>query len=318
MEFLISLGIGYLLDLVLGDPHWLPHPVQAIGVMIVHGEKFLRKFFPKHEFFAGALLSTITILLSFFLPFLLLYFLGLWNTCVKIAVEALFCYQILATKSLRVESMYVYRCLVKRDISGARTFLSRIVGRDTDKLEEQQIVKAAVETVAENTSDGVIAPMIFLVIGGAPLGFFYKAVNTLDSMIGYKNDKYMLFGRFAAKLDDIVNFIPAIFSAWMIIVSSFFLRMDTGNAIKIYRRDRKKHASPNSAKTESAAAGALGLQLAGDAYYFGKLVRKKTIGDPLKAPEAEDIRRMNRLMYLTSILSFVLLAGLRGLVVMLF
>ena len=317
MELLISLGIGYLLDLVFGDPQWLPHPIRAIGFMISRGETLLRRILPRHELFAGTLLSITTVLVSYLLPFLVLYLLGLWNVYVKIAVEAFFCYQILATKSLRVESMYVYRHLINQDIPGARKALSRIVGRDTETLSQDQIIKAAVETVSENTSDGVIAPMIFLVIGGAPLGFFYKAVNTLDSMIGYKNDRYLLFGRFAARLDDIVNFIPAVFSAWVMIVSSFLLRMNVRNAVKIYRRDRKNHASPNSAKTESVAAGALGLQLAGDAFYFGKLVKKKTIGDPLKTPEVEDIRRANRLMYMTSVLSLIFLMGVRGLAVML-
>lgn len=317
MELLISLGIGYLLDLVFGDPQWLPHPIRAIGFMISRGETLLRRILPRHELFAGTLLSITTVLVSYLLPFLVLYLLGLWNVYVKIAVEAFFCYQILATKSLRVESMYVYRHLINQDIPGARKALSRIVGRDTETLGQDQIIKAAVETVSENTSDGVIAPMIFLVIGGAPLGFFYKAVNTLDSMIGYKNDRYLLFGRFAARLDDIVNFIPAVFSAWVMIVSSFLLRMNVRNAVKIYRRDRKNHASPNSAKTESVAAGALGLQLAGDAFYFGKLVKKKTIGDPLKTPEVEDIRRANRLMYMTSVLSLIFLMGVRGLAVML-
>lgn len=315
MEILISLGIGYLLDLILGDPYWLPHPVQAIGWLISNGEKAVRKMFPKHEFFAGAFLTIWVIVISFLVPFFLLWLLAQWNIYVKIGVEAFFCYQILATKSLRVESMYVYHYLVKHDMINARKFLSRIVGRDTEHLNQEQITKAVVETIAENTSDGVVAPMLFLAIGGAPLGFLYKAVNTLDSMIGYKNDRYLFFGRFAAKLDDIVNFLPAIFSAYSMILASALLRMDTRNAVKIYRRDRKKHASPNSAKTESVAAGALRVQLAGDAYYFGKLVKKETIGDPIQSPKIDDIRKMNRLMYVTSIISFLFLIGVRGLVV---
>ena len=311
MELLISLGIGYLLDLVFGDPQWLPHPIRAIGFMISRGETLLRRILPRHELFAGTLLSITTVLVSYLLPFLVLYLLGLWNVYVKIAVEAFFCYQILATKSLRVESMYVYRHLINQDIPGARKALSRIVGRDTETLSQDQIIKAAVETVSENTSDGVIAPMIFLVIGGAPLGFFYKAVNTLDSMIGYKNDRYLLFGRFAARLDDICNYVPARISGVLMIAAAFMTGFDGKSAARIYRRDREKHASPNSAQTESVCAGALHIQLAGDASYFGKIYHKPTIGDEIRHTEAEDIRNANRLMYGTSMIGVILLSALR-------
>ena len=267
MDLMIALAGGYILDLILGDPHWLPHPVRLIGWMISKGEACMRRLFPNRPFLGGMFLAILVVLLSFAIPFLLLWLLRSWNRWVAVAVEAVFCYQILATKSLKVESMRVYKALQKGDLPGARKALSWIVGRDTEKLDERQVSRAAVETVAENTSDGVIAPLFYLVLGGAPLGFFYKSVNTLDSMIGYKNDKYLYFGRFAAKMDDVVNFIPAILSAWLMIAASFLLRLDGKNAIRIYRRDHKNHASPNSARTESVAAGALRIQLAGEDVY---------------------------------------------------
>lgn len=315
METLLALLLGWVADLIFGDPHWLWHPVQGIGLMISQGEKILRRLLPKKEFAAGLVLTVLVVGISFGVPFGLLWLAGLVSPWLRFALEAFFCYQILATKSLRVESMRVYQYLAPGDLDNARKYLSWIVGRDTQNLNEQQIAKAAVETVAENTSDGVVAPMIFLAIGGAPLGFLYKAVNTLDSMIGYKNERYLYFGRFAARLDDVANFIPAILSAFLMIAASFLMGLDWKHAVAVYRRDRHNHKSPNSAKTESVAAGALNVQLAGDAYYFGKLVQKPTIGDGNRPVTPGDIPLMNRLMYLTSFLSLILLTGLRGLVV---
>lgn len=311
MEIGIAVLLGFLLDLLLGDPHWLPHPVRFIGWMIAKGETILRKRLPRHERIAGAVLAIFVTGISFALPLGILMLAGRVHVGLRIGIETIFCYQILATKCLKVESMRVYKYLKKGDIPNSRKYLSWIVGRDTENLNEEQISKAVVETIAENTSDGVIAPMLFLIIGGAPLGFFYKAVNTLDSMIGYKNDRYLYFGRFAAKLDDVMNFIPAIVSAWLMILASFLLRLDAKNAIAIYRRDRHNHASPNSAKTESVAAGALNLQLAGDAYYFGKLVVKPTIGDANRTITIEDIPLMNRLMYMTAVLSLLIMSAAR-------
>jgi adenosylcobinamide-phosphate synthase len=216
------------------------------------------------------------------------------------------CYLLLATKSLKIESMKVYQALSKGKLEEGRQAVSMIVGRDTTNLTESGIIKAAVETVAENTSDGCIAPILFMIIAGAGGGFFYKAINTMDSMIGYKNEKYINFGKFAARLDDILNYIPARISAYLMIGSTFFLKLNTKNAWKIYRRDRYKHASPNSAHTESVVAGALEVQLAGDAYYFGKLYQKKTIGVDIRNIECEDIKRANLLLYQTAVLGFVL------------
>ncbi len=314
MKIIIEVAIGFILDLILGDPQWLPHPIRMIGWFISKGEKLLRKVFPKSnkgEFMAGAVLAIIISTFSLIIPFLLLYFLSRLSIYIEVAAASLFCYQILATKSLKTESMRVYYHLKNRDMENARKYLSWIVGRDTQNLTEEGITKAAVETVAENTSDGVIAPLIFLMIGGAPLGFLYKAVNTMDSMIGYKNDKYLYFGRFAAKFDDVLNFIPAVISAYTMMAASFLIGLDYRNAFKIYKRDKTNHSSPNSAKTESVCAGALNVQLAGDAYYFGKLVKKKTIGDSKRSIKIDDIKIANTLMYTTAFIAFVILCGFR-------
>lgn len=314
MGILIAVVIGFLLDLIFGDPLWLPHPVRFIGFMISKGETIFRKIFPKTktgEFIGGMILSLIVISAAFALPFFLLHLAAKISIYAKIALHAAFCYQILAAKSLKTESMKVYHALAKNDILEARKYLSWIVGRDTQSLSEEGITKAAVETVAENTSDGVIAPLIFIILGGAPLGFCYKAVNTLDSMISYKNDRYMFFGRFAARLDDVVNYIPAIISAYAMLAASFLTGLDTRNAYRIYKRDKRNHSSPNSAKTESVCAGALNVQLAGDAYYFGKLVKKQTIGDSGRNIQIKDIMLANRLMYATAITAVVILGALR-------
>ena len=318
MEILIAVIIGFILDLILGDPHWLPHPIRLMGYLISKGEKAMRRMFPETkigEIIGGVLLTIALICIAFFVPLIILYFAGKVSPILQIGIHSVFCYQILATKSLKTESMKVYNQLIKSDIINARKYLSWIVGRDTERLNETEITKATVETIAENTSDGVIAPLIFIVLGGAPLGFLYKAINTLDSMIGYKNDRYMFFGRFAAKLDDFFNYIPAIISAYIMIGASFLTGLDYRNAYRIYKRDKRNHSSPNSAKTESVCAGALNIQLAGDAYYFGKLVRKQTIGDNNRIIEVRDIVLTNRLMYGTAISAVVLMCGIRLVVI---
>ena len=186
-----------------------------------------------------------------------------------------------------------------------------IVGRDTENLTEEGVTKAAVETVAENTSDGVTAPLLFLLLGGASFGFLYKAVNTMDSMLGYKNEKYLYFGRFPAKMDDVFNYIPSRVTALFMIAAAFLTEMDAKNAWMIWRRDRRKHASPNSAQTESVCAGALRVRLAGDAVYFGKLHKKEYLGDPLRPIEPEDIRRAGRLMYVTAFLVLLVFGAIK-------
>lgn len=313
MEILVAAILGFCLDLILGDPQGIIHPVRLIGMMISKGEEFIRKCIPKKEFLSGSILAVFVVSVSFLVPYFTLKILREINVYLKVLVEAFFIYQIMSTKSLKVESMRVYKYLEKKDIQNSRKYLSWIVGRDTERLNEVQITKAAVETVAENTSDGVIAPLFYIMIGGAPLGFFYKAVNTLDSMIGYKNDKYMYFGRFAARLDDVVNFIPAIAASYIMIFASFILNLDYKNAFRIYRRDRYNSSSPNCAKTESVTAGALQVQLLGDAYYFGKLVKKKTIGDDIRLIQIQDIISVNKLMYTTAITSLVIFSIIRWL-----
>ena len=308
---LVALVMGYILDLIFGDPYWMPHPVRFIGNLISILEKVIRRFMPKTkrgEYIGGIILTVMVVSISMVIPLVIILMAKSINTYLALTVETFMCYQILATKSLKVESMKVYDELAKNDLPSARKAVSMIVGRDTKDLTFSGVAKAAVETVAENTSDGIIAPMIFIAIGGAPMGFFYKAINTMDSMVGYKNEKYMNFGRFAAKLDDVVNYLPARISAYQMILSSFFLKYDYKNAFKIYKRDRYNHASPNSAQTESVCAGALDIQLAGNAYYFGKLYEKPTIGDNIREINYDDIKKANRLLYCTSFISIVIIS----------
>ena len=314
---LLTLPAGFLLDLLMGDPRWLYHPVCLIGKLISMMEKKIRRVFPKTEKgeLAGGVLEVILVCLyCFWIPFGILYLLYKWNFAAGFVLETFWCGQLLATKSLKDESMKVYDRLKNGTIEEARYAVSMIVGRDTQSLTETGVTKAAVETVAENASDGIIAPMLYMAIGGVPLMFLYKGINTMDSMLGYKNDKYLYFGRCAAKLDDVANFIPARISGWLMVLATVFAGLDTKNAAKIYKRDRRNHASPNSAQTEAAMAGALDVQLAGNAYYFGKLYEKPTIGDPIRPVEIEDIPRANKLLYATCILGAVIFFGIRLLI----
>ena len=262
----------------------------------------------KKEFYKGILLVVLVLFSTGAVAALVLVVAYWLHPVAGIVIESVMTYQILATKCLKDESMKVYQSLNEQGLEAGRVAVSMIVGRDTNVLDETGVVKAAVETVAENTSDGVIAPMLYTALGGPVLGFVYKAVNTMDSMVGYKNDKYLYFGRAAAKLDDVVNFIPARISAYLMIAAAYIggKAFDGKQAYRIYKRDRRNHASPNSAQTESVCAGALGIQLAGDASYFGKVVKKPYIGDAHRAVEREDIVRMNRLMYVTAVISEVL------------
>lgn len=299
----VSLLIGFVLDLIIGDPYKMPHPIVLIGNGIKYGEKIIRKIMPKSkngEFIGGLILAIFIVLVSFVVPFFLLYFLYKFNFWLGFIVESFMCYELLATKSLNIESMKVYKKVRNKDLEGARYAVSMIVGRDTQDLSFEAVTKATIETVAENTADGVVAPMFFFAIGGAPLMFAYKAINTLDSMIGYKSEKYLYFGRFAAKMDDVFNFIPARISGIFMVIASNLVWLNGKQSWKIYRRDRHNHASPNSAQTESACAGALEIQLAGDAHYFGKLYKKKTIGDPISEIVGKKIIESIKLMYGTA------------------
>ena len=319
---LAAILAGYLLDLCLGDPHSMPHPVRAIGNLIVWLEKYLRPAGKKHatergERRAGVLFVCLVLLVTGSVAGAILWISRLGGIWIQTVVEAVMTYYLLAARSLRDESMAVCRKLEAGEIEEARYAVSTIVGRDTKPLSEAGIARAAVETVAENASDGVIAPLFYLAIGGPLLGWLYKAVNTMDSMVGYKNDRYLHFGRAAAKLDDLVNLIPSRLAALLLIVSAYLLRYDGKNAYRIWRRDRRNHKSPNSAQTESACAGALGLRLAGDAWYFGKLVPKPYIGDEIHPIEPQDIRRVNRLMYGAAGIMGIIALVVRGVILFL-
>ena len=317
---LAALLTGYVLDLIFGDPRQIYHPIRIIGNLIAVLEKGIRKVFPKTskgELAGGTVLVVLVVLICTAEPAALLGLAAWIHPVVYWLLASFWCWQILATKSLKTESMKVYAPLKEGDLPAARRAVAMIVGRDTERLTEEGVAKAAVETVAENTSDGIVAPLIFLALGGPALGFFYKAVNTMDSMVGYKNERYLYFGRTAARLDDMLNFLPSRISAWLMILAAAFLGMDGKNAKRIYLRDRKNHASPNSAQTEAVMAGALRVQLAGDAWYFGELYKKPTIGDPFRAVEPEDIVRANRLMYLTSALALAVCVILRAVICLL-
>lgn len=319
---------GFLLDLLIGDPHFIPHPVRLIGSLISFCDKRLNcdagyniseKKLNLIKYKRGMLLAFTVIFATFAMSVIIIVAAYSINLYAGVIVEAVMTWQILATKCLRVESMRVYDALRTDGVDAGRKAVSMIVGRDTSVLDAAGVTRAAVETIAENTSDGVIAPMLYTAIGGPVLGFVYKAVNTMDSMLGYKNDKYMYFGRFAARLDDVVNFIPARISAYLMIAAAFIggRQFDGKNAYRIFKRDRFNHASPNSAQTESVCAGALRVQLAGDAVYFGKLVKKKYIGDGLREIEYEDIKRANRLMYITAFLCELISVAVMSLVLIL-
>jgi len=309
---IMAFFIGFLLDLILGDPYFIPHPIRVIGSMITKLEKGLlykgKERSEVRELRMGIAMVAI-VLSSTAVAVMFILFVSYWlHPYIGMVVEAVMTYQILATKCLYVESMKVYKHLKDQNLEEARKAVSMIVGRDTECLNEKGIIKATIETVAENTSDGVIAPMLFTALGGPVLGFVYKAVNTMDSMIGYKNDKYLYFGRAAARLDDFINYIPARVSAYLMIAASFLggKSFSVEQALYIYKRDKGKHASPNSAQTESVCAGALGIQLAGDISYFGKVIKKPFIGEALRPVEYKDIKLVNRLMYLTAWISEII------------
>lgn len=320
---IISFCAGFFLDFILGDPHFPFHPVCLTGKLISFFDRvFLgnpeeaAKKGRRQKFFLGLLTVLFVCLISEAILLAILFaafYINPWLFCL---FESLMVYFLLAARSLEKESMKVYYALEENNLSSARSFLSMIVGRDTQNLSQEGICRATVETVAENTSDGVIAPMIFLAIGGSPLGLLYKAVNTMDSMIAYKNERYIDFGCCAARSDDFLNLIPSRISAVLMIISTglcrFFYpgKFYFSNSIRIFLRDRYKHQSPNSAQTESVCAGALGLKLAGPASYEGKIEEKPYIGDQLRLPEADDIKRADMLMYFSAFLCFFISCGI--------
>ncbi len=300
-----SVLLGFIIDFFVGDPYSIPHPVVYIGKWISFFDGKFRKGDPHKDFVRGIITVILVTVISTCVPALVLAIAWIIHPFVYLIINSIMCWQLLAARQLVKESMKVCRELKKGDVEAARKAVSYIVGRDTDVLDEKGICRAAIETVAENTSDGVIAPLIWIFLFGAVGGFFYKSVNTMDSMIGYKNDKYLYFGRAAAKTDDFVNFIPARISALLMIISCPLCRLDMKNAYRIFRRDRMKHASPNSAQTESVCAGALNIRLAGDAVYGGIIHKKDYIGDPFRETEPNDIKKAGNLMYTASLLALI-------------
>ena len=304
----LAILCGFILDLLLGDPvvPHVPHPVVVMGRIISRLEARLRRVFPatlKGELMAGRVLAAALPLGTLAVTGLVCWGGAALHPAVGLLFETLWCWQALAMKGLASESRNVYDVLGTGDLPAARETVGRIVGRDTQTLTGEGIIKATVETVAENFSDGVFSPLFYMLLGGAPLAMTYKAVNTMDSMVGYKNDRYLYFGRAAARLDDAANFLPARIAALVWIVASGLAGQDMGRAWRVWRRDRRRHASPNSAQCEAACAGALGVQLAGPASYFGKVYEKPTIGDDLRPVEPKDILRANRVLYAAGILA---------------
>lgn len=312
--------IGLILDLLIGDPVWIPHPVVAMGKFISFMEKRMDRYIKmksRAAVYAGIVTGVLTVIIAAAVPALVLaagkaaepwiYEKTGWIVNTSAVLGGIMFWQILAVKCLKKEAMKVYDSLRKKDIAEARKNLSMIVGRDTSDLDEAGICRAACETVAENTSDGVIAPMFWFLIGGAPLAMAYKAVNTLDSMIGYKNDRYILFGRFSAILDDLANWIPARITGILMVAGAFICRYNCTTAWMILKRDRRNHKSPNSGYPEAAAAGALMIRLGGPSVYFGKTVEKPWIGDDTCSIQPEHIRKMCTLMYTVAFIPAVIL-----------
>ena len=304
---LLSIYTGYVLDLIIGDPYSFPHPVRYIGKLISIVEKQIRKITSSDKGLkiAGFFLWFIVVGATFGITTLVLQ-LFKFNKLAYFIVNTILIYTTLATKCLKDESVKIYKVLKTGDLDKSRIQLSYIVGRDTTNLNEKEIVRATVETVAENTVDGIIAPLFYGFIGGAPLAMAYKAVNTLDSTVGYKNDKYYYLGFASAKIDDIANYIPARLGVILLPLGSLFTGFNFKDALKIGIRDRKNHKSPNCAFSEGAVAGALGIQLGGTNVYFGKEVYKPTIGDKTREIEIEDIVRTNKIMYSSSIISIII------------
>lgn len=308
MVLFFKIIAGFFLDCMLGDSHSIKHPVQRIGSYITFTEKWCQKMAKgdkKKEVIAGGILCGTTVFVSYFVIWAILYIAGIFHPLLRHGIEVWFIYRILASKSLVTETLKVYRKLKENDLIGARKELSYLVGRDTEELSKEEVIKATIETIAENTSDGVIAPLFFIAIGGAPLGMAYKAVNTLDSMVGYRNETYEYLGKVSAKCDDLCNLIPARISALLILAVCALLGYDGKKGVEVYARDRYKHLSPNSAQTESVVAGVLNIQLGGTHNYFGKPVEKPTIGDNIRSAKIEDIKRTQYLMYGSTVLMIV-------------
>lgn len=308
LTLVIKIWIAYVLDLIFGDPQNIIHPVQVIGKMISSGEKFLlgenSSLSRKYKFFAGMILNITVISLTYGITYLIRR--TSENSIIFTVAEIYLMYTIFSINSLAREGNRVYNILKEGNIERARKDLSYLVSRDTGTMDEKMIIRSTMETISENTVDGIVAPMLYMFLGGLPLSMTYKAINTFDSMVGYKNEKYMDFGKFSAKLDDVANFIPARITGILIVIASMILGYDYKNSLKIFIRDRKNHSSPNSGHAEAGVAGALGVQFGGRVSYFGKEVDKPVIGDKIKDFELEDIKKNIKIMYVASFLSLVM------------
>ena len=308
LTLVIKIWIAYVLDLIFGDPQNIIHPVQVIGKMISSGEKFLlgenSGLSRKYKFFAGMMLNITVISLTYGITYLIHR--TSENSIILTVAEIYLMYTVFSINSLAREGNRVYNILKEGNIERARKDLSYLVSRDTETMDEKMIIRSTMETISENTVDGIVAPMLYMFLGGLPLSMTYKAINTLDSMVGYKNEKYMDFGKFSAKLDDVANFIPARITGILIVIASMILGYDYKNSLKIFIRDRKNHSSPNSGHAEAGVAGALGVQFGGKVSYFGKEVDKPVIGDKTKDFELEDIKKNIKIMCAASFLSLVL------------
>ena len=308
---ILTMILGYIMDLVFGDPYWFPHPVRFIGKLISRTEKFIRKHAKSEKSlkYWGILMWLVPVVITALVTALIVK-IASFNKYVEIFVSAFIIYTTLSTKCLKDEATKIYKVLETGDIKKSRVQLSYIVGRDTTNLSQSEIIRATVETVAENTVDGTISPMFYGFLFGPVGAMTYKAINTLDSMVGYKNDKYLNLGCVSAKLDDVANFIPARLTAIFMPLGAFLCGMNGANSFKIAIRDRKNHKSPNCAFAEGAAAGAIGVQLGGTNIYFGQEVYKPTIGDKKRELENYDIVRMNKLMYATTANALLILSAL--------
>lgn len=303
----MELTIGFILDLLIGDPNNPFHPVRGIGLLASKLETIFRKLLKNSLKIAGLIVWIITIILTFAITYGIIFVCMKINKYLGVIVQGIIIYFCISAKGLVVEGYKVIKYLNEGNIEKSRKQLSYIVGRDTESLDSKGITRAVIETIAENMSDGVIAPILFAGIFGAAGSMAYKAVNTMDSMFGYKNEKYIKFGYFPAKLDDLFNYIPARVTGILIIISSFFLKRDYKNSFKIYKRDRYNHTSPNSAHPEAAMAGALDIQLGGANYYFGKIVEKPVIGDKIKEIEINDVKKTAEILYLSAVMGFILM-----------
>ena len=299
---------AYFLDLIIGDPHWLPHPVRIIGKVIEYLERTLRKNnqSQRAEKIKGIFLTVITVGLSYYIIYFLIYIVGIIGPGLQFVFSSFFIFIALSTKNLGEEAFSVYRALEEDNLELARERVSRIVGRDTKDLDKEEIVRATIESIAEGTVDGIISPLFYAVLGGAPLAMAYKAVNTLDSMVGYKNEKYLYFGWFSAKLDDLVNYLPARISVLLIPVASLIVRQRSLIALRAIFRDGKKSPSPNAGIPEAGFAGALGIQLGGVNFYQGVKEYRPILGEKLKEISPKDILKAIWLSCTVSILMFLI------------